>query len=314
MTARIALTAEVDEWRNARDPDCDIDQSFAPDATKCVRYDDPTSENPSQLASRTIRIPRKKTHCIRAFNVRLIDPGIGTNEAVMRFADENVAPRPNNSPRFAEDDLNQSRIFLHPSSNYHTLRRRLHRREMNDPSFRLRNDFLCDRDDVLRLKIDAALVHRIQQALRQIRIGMYLRHMLDGYELELHCTCWRYRHVSLSLRGSARNACISSGVSMSNAMPGRSITSERIPAAVAFERCRRKLPSPYSIAIRAGGIKSTPLVPVQSRDGMKVIGSEAALNAKSISEGTSLGKSAAIERIREEVADSSSTIWFTAAL
>src|SRR5262249_26297330 len=174
--------------------------------------------------------------------------------------------------------------------------------------------FLCDSDDVLRLRLDAALVHRIQQALRQIRIGMYLRHMLDGYELELHCTCWRYRHVSLSLRGSARNACKSSGVSMSNAMPGRSITSERIPAAVAFERCRRKLPWPYSIAIRAGGMKSTPLVPVQSRDGMKVIGSEAALNAKSISDGTSLGKSAAIERIREDVADSSSTIWFTAAL
>src|SRR5437773_3306019 len=95
----------------------------------------------------------------------------------------------------------------------------------------------------------------------------------------------------------------SSGVSRSNAIPGRLITSERKPAAEAFERCRRKLPSPYSIAILAGGIKTTPFVPVQSREGIKVIGSEAALSAKSISDGTRRGRSPAIERIRVDVAN-----------
>src|SRR6266705_2043174 len=138
--------------------------------------------------------------------------------------------------------------------------------------------------------------------------------MPDGLDLQLHRRLERYRHVSLSLRGAPMNDSRSSGVSRSNAIPGRLITSERRPAAEAFERWRRKLPSPYSIAIRAGGIKTTPLVPVQSRDGIKVIGSDAASRAKSISEGTSLGRSAAIERIRDELGDSSSTIRLTAAL
>src|SRR4030095_5618330 len=233
MTARVVLTAEVDEWRNAGDPNCSIDQSFAPDAAERVRYDDSTSKNPSQLASRTIRLPREKTHGIGAFNVRLINAGVGTNEAVMCFANDNVASHANNSPRFAEDALNQARIFLHAPSNRYTVRRCLHGREVNHSSFRLRNDFLRDSEDVARLKLDPALAHAIQQALSQIYIGMYLRRMLDRHELELHCTCRRYRQVSLSLCGSARKACRSSGVSMSNAMPGRSMTSERMPAALA---------------------------------------------------------------------------------
>src|SRR5262245_27826222 len=128
MTARVVHTAEVDKWRNARDPNCSIDQSFAPDAAERVRYDDSTSENPSQLASRTIRIPWEKTHGIGAFNVRLINTGVGTNEAVMCFANDNVASHPNNSPRFAENDLNQAWVFLRASSNRYTLRRCLHRR------------------------------------------------------------------------------------------------------------------------------------------------------------------------------------------
>src|SRR6266571_7506873 len=143
---------------------------------------------------------------------------------------------------------------------------------------------------------------------------MNFGHMPDGQDLQLHRRLERYRHVSLSLRGSSMNACRSSGVSMSNAIPGRLITSERSPAADAFERWRLKLPSPYSIAIRAGGINTTPLVPVQSRDGINVICSDAASRAKSISDGTSLGRSAAIERIRDELDDSSSTIRLTAAL
>src|SRR5262249_32278775 len=189
-----------------------------------------------------------------------------------------------------------------------------HRRKINDSTFGLRNDLLCNNKNISLLKLNLGPMNRIEQTLRQIHSGSDLRHVLDGQEFELHCLSLRYRHVSLSFRGSSRKARRSSGVSMSNAMPGRSITSERSPAALAFERCRRKLPAPYSMAIRAGGMNRTPFVPVQSRDGMKVTGSEAAFNAKSISDAVSRGRSAAMERIRADVPDSSSTIWFTAAL
>ena len=68
------------------------------------------------------------------------------------------------------------------------------------------------------------------------------------------------------------------------------------------------------MVIRAGGINKTPFVPVQSREGINVMGSLAASNTKSISDGTRLGKSLAIDRIRDELGSNSKTIRLTAAL
>src|SRR5689334_8124478 len=107
---------------------------------------------------------------------------------------------------------------------------------MNNSTLRLRNNLLRYGHDVVRTKLDSRIADCTQQALRQIRAGLYFRHAADRNKLKLHCRCCRYLQVSLSVRGLSRKARRSSGVSISKAIPGRSMTSERRPAAAAFDR------------------------------------------------------------------------------
>src|SRR5262245_42919152 len=153
MTVSIAHTSKINEGRHSRNPDCGINKTFAPDAAKSVRYDDSTSEDTSKLASGTIGIFGKNAYNTVPFNVRLIYTGVSTNKAVMCFADQNLAAHPNDSARFAEDNLHQPRIFFHASAESNTVLRRLHGRQLNDSSLSLRDYLLRNSDDVARLNL-----------------------------------------------------------------------------------------------------------------------------------------------------------------
>src|SRR4051812_28800697 len=110
MTIGVLLSTEINERRHASDSDRSIDETFPPDAPEGICDDDTATKGLCQVAGRAIRIFGQKHDGVILLDVRLVNAGIGTNESMMRLADQDFTAHSHNPPGFSQNDFHETWI------------------------------------------------------------------------------------------------------------------------------------------------------------------------------------------------------------
>jgi len=114
----------------------------------------------------------------------MIDAGIGANEAVACFSDEHVVAA-NDAPRLLQDYFHETRILLLPLRDGLCLRRRLDGRQPDRRAFSLRNNLLCDDQDVAVFETYACFAGGICYLFGQIVAALNLRQSMQAKQAHI---------------------------------------------------------------------------------------------------------------------------------
>jgi len=131
----------------------DVGQTETPRAAERVADDDGNAlvgtpaESGGEAACGAIWMAWKKRDHIVAGNVGMIDASVGADESVVSLDDQNGVAA-DDAARFAQNDLDQTWIFLESGGELGGSRRRLNGRKLNEATFGFRDDLLSDYEDV----------------------------------------------------------------------------------------------------------------------------------------------------------------------
>jgi hypothetical protein len=101
---------------------------------------------------RRIGVWREYGHYLCALDIRLIDAGIGTNKAVMRFGNKNPTVHFDNAARLLQHDLDMARIFPPLPRETFSERRGRDVLEDNEMALCLGHHLLGDHQNISRLQ------------------------------------------------------------------------------------------------------------------------------------------------------------------
>ena len=148
---QVGPPAQVDQRWQTGDADRDADGSLAPRAAETVVYDDHDIDpgqrrQPAAQRLRTpIRILRQQKHSVGAVHrrhVRLVHSGIRHDEPEPVFNDQHTAARSYHANQLRQDDLYKPRVFVDIRRKRDSLCGRFDRREIDEATLGLRNNFL----------------------------------------------------------------------------------------------------------------------------------------------------------------------------
>ncbi len=112
------------------------------------------AESGSKFFCGKIGVARKKSYNVFAGDVGMVDAGVGADETVARFGDEDMIA-PDDAPRLLQDDFDGAGIFLQARGERESLRRRANGREPHHRAFGLGDNFLRDDEKVAVFERDA---------------------------------------------------------------------------------------------------------------------------------------------------------------
>jgi len=151
------LAAKIAKRRKTGGAEGDANGPKPPRAPETVIDDDgnvfaePRPKTFVQKPRRPIGIFRQKQDRFRPaprVDIRLVDPGIGEHEAQPVFDNKHAGFMPQHLAGFAEDHLNQPRIFLHLLGQRQRAFAGFDCREIDVSAFGLRDDLLGEHQDV----------------------------------------------------------------------------------------------------------------------------------------------------------------------
>src|SRR6266487_5289334 len=102
-----------------------------------------------------------------ATNIRMVDPGIGADETVVSFRNQDVLAA-HDAPRFLQNDFNDARILLQPMGNGNRFNRRFYLCKPDHRSFGLGNDLLSDDKNVAIFEAHPCFPRRTRYAIRKV--------------------------------------------------------------------------------------------------------------------------------------------------
>src|SRR5207253_2819020 len=219
-------------------------------------------------------------------DVGLVDPGVRADPAVMGLGDQDALVHAHDSPRLAQNHLDQPWILGESGRHRQRDRRGLDVRELHEPALGLRHDLLADHEQIAGHHGRPLALGGVDDQPRDVVARPYLPDALHADDFvaghdwsEAHATLpggrlsaarsrqlETRRPVSVALR-SASSAERSSGASTSSPSPGSESTRGARPRWRAVARWRAKDGSPNVSGIASGGASATPLVPSPERDG-----------------------------------------------
>ena len=103
--------------------------------------------------------------------VGMVDPGIGTHKAQPVFDDNQTRTGPQDAAALAQDEFCQPWILAARLRKHNRRRRRRYVRQMDQPSFRFRDDLLGDHQHVTRRQPQAGAVEAVEDETGQVVTG-----------------------------------------------------------------------------------------------------------------------------------------------
>src|SRR5437016_415428 len=97
MSVGVGSAPEIDKCWDMAEADGGVNQPISPDPAESIRDNHAAAERSCKHASRLVWILRQKRHGVGALDVRLVHSGIGTDKAMMGFANQNLATHTNDS-------------------------------------------------------------------------------------------------------------------------------------------------------------------------------------------------------------------------
>ena len=169
----VRLTTKVRQGRKPTHSQRRADRSVAPSSSETI-VDDYANvcsgrlfQDGSQIASGPVRIFRKQknTSIVAAvFNVRAIDPSICQYIAETVGDDDYTRSHTQNFTRLRQDEFDKPWILLTDRTQFQRPGGRRNRTERHGSSLRLRDDFLCENEDItIRQTISTASERRQDQ-------------------------------------------------------------------------------------------------------------------------------------------------------
>src|SRR6266852_5083373 len=173
LSLAILGASQIEEHGNAGSADGDICQAEAPGAAKGVADDDgeafagSLAERGDKLFGGTIGIAGEQSHDAAATNIRMVDPGIGADETVVSFRNQDVLAA-HDAPRFLQNDFNDAWVLLQPLGDGNRLNRRCFLCKPDHRSFGLGNDLLSDDKNVAIFEAHPCFPRRTGYAIRKV--------------------------------------------------------------------------------------------------------------------------------------------------
>ena len=176
----VGRAAQIEQDRDTRRADGDVCQPETPGATKGVTDDDgealacSLAECGSEISRGLVGVAGEERHDIVAGNVRMVDAGIGADEAVARFGDQHVIAA-DDAPRLFQNYFHEPGIFLLPLRDGLRLERRADCRQPDYGAFGLGDNFLRDDEDIAVFESDACFASSVCNLSGEILAEMNLR-------------------------------------------------------------------------------------------------------------------------------------------
>src|SRR6266478_1848475 len=173
LSLAILRASQIEEHGNAGSADGDICQAEAPGAAKGVADDDgeafagSLAERGDKLFGGTIGIAGEQSQYAAATNIRMVNPGIGADETVVSFRNQDVLAA-HDAPRFLQNDFNDARVLLQTMGDGNRLNRRFYLCKPDHRSFGLGNDLLSDDKNVAIFEAHPCFPRRTGYAIRKV--------------------------------------------------------------------------------------------------------------------------------------------------
>src|SRR6266566_2147412 len=173
LSLAILGASQIEKHGNAGSADGDICQAEAPGAAKSVADDDgeafagSLAERGDKLFGGTIGIAGEQSHDAAATNIRMVNPGIGADETVVSFRNQDVLAA-HDAPRFLQSDFNDARVLLQTMGNANRLHRRSYLCKPDHRSFGLGNDLLSDDKNVAIFEVHPCFPSRIRYSFGKV--------------------------------------------------------------------------------------------------------------------------------------------------
>src|SRR6266581_6971232 len=173
LSLAIPGASQIEKHGNAGRANGDICQAEAPGAAKGVADDDgeafagSLAERGDKLFGGTIGIAGEQSHDAAATNIRMVNPGIGADETVVSFRNQDVLAA-HDAPRFLQNDFNDARVLLQPMGNGNRLNRRFYLCKPDHRSFGLGNDLLSDDKNVAIFEVHPSFPRRIRYSFGKV--------------------------------------------------------------------------------------------------------------------------------------------------
>src|SRR6266568_531261 len=173
LSLAILGASQIEKHGNAGSADGDICQAEAPGAAKSVADDDgdafagSLAERGDKLFGGTIGIAGEQSHDVAATNIRMVDPGIGADETVVSFRNQDLLAA-HDAPRLLQNDFNDARVLLQTMGNGNRFNRRFYLCKPDHRSFGLGNDLLSDDKNVAIFEAHPSFPRRIRYSFGKV--------------------------------------------------------------------------------------------------------------------------------------------------
>src|SRR6266699_4947886 len=173
LSLAILRASQIEKHGNAGSADGDICQAEAPGAAKSVANDDgeafagSLAERGDKLFGGTIGIAGEQSHDVAATNIRMVDPGIGADETVVSFRNQDLLAA-HDAPRLLQNDFNDARVLLQTMGNGNRFNRRFYLCKPDHRSFGLGNDLLSDDKNVAIFEAHPCFPRRIRYSFGKV--------------------------------------------------------------------------------------------------------------------------------------------------
>src|SRR6266581_3040202 len=173
LSLAIPGASQIEKHGNAGRANGDICQAEAPGAAKGVADDDgeafagSLAERGDKPFGGTIGIAGEQSHNAAATNVRMVNPGIGADETVVSFRNQDVLAA-HDAPRLLQNDFNDARVLLQSMGDGNRLNRRFYLCKPDHRSFGLGNDLLSDDKNVAIFEVYPCFPGRIRYSFGKV--------------------------------------------------------------------------------------------------------------------------------------------------